>query len=76
MDNNKQEKALDEALISQFNLEPHLKITTSLTMAIHRQLMALSMNTGVAINNMDREFILENLAKVTITDDIRNKAKL
>ena len=76
MQNNQKEKQLDEALLAQFELEPHLKITTSLTMAIHRQLMTLSNKTGVSINDMDREFILENLANVTITNEIRNKANL
>jgi len=76
MENSQHEKRLDEALLAQFELDPHLKITTSLTMAIHRQLMTLSNNTGVGINDMDREFILENLAKVTVTKAIRDKAGL
>ncbi|MDB4512217.1 hypothetical protein N9060_02005 [Arenicella sp.] len=76
MDNTEKEKHLDNALLAQFDLDPHLKITTSLTMAIHRQLMTLSDNTGISINDMDREFILENLAKVTVTSSIRAKAGL
>lgn len=73
MESNQKEKMLDEALLAQFDLDPHLKITTSLTMAIHRQLMTLSVTTGIAINDMDREFILENLANVEVTDSIRKK---
>lgn len=76
MDNTEKEKQLDDALLAQFELDPHLKITTSLTMAIHRQLVTLSDSTGVAINDMDREFIVENLAKVTVTQAIRTKAGL
>lgn len=75
MQDNK-EKYRDEALLAQFDLDPHLKITTSLAIAIHRQLMTLSENTGVPINNMDREFLIENLAKVKITHEIRQKAAL
>ncbi|MBX2846980.1 MAG: hypothetical protein KTR16_01570 [Acidiferrobacterales bacterium] len=73
MESNQKEKKLDEALLAEFDLDPHLKITTSLTMAIHRQLMTLSDTTGVSINDMDREFILEKLANVKVTDTIRNK---
>lgn len=73
MESNQKEKMLDEALLAQFDLDPHLKITTSLTMAIHRQLMTLSVTTGISINDMDREFILENLANVEVTDSIRKK---
>lgn len=70
------EVQLDEALLAQFKLEPHFRITISLTMAIHRQLLSLSEHTGVAVNDMDREFLLENLAKVTVTDSIRRAAAL
>ena len=73
MESNQKEKQLDEALLNQFELDPHLKITTSLTMAIHRQLMTLSDTTGVAINDMDREFILEKLANVKVTDSMRKQ---
>ena len=76
MDNIEKEKLFDEALLAQFEIDPHMKITISLTMAIHRQLMTLSDNTGVAINDMSREFILENLAKVTVTNSIRRQAGL
>ena len=76
MESNQKEKKLDEALLAQFDLDPHLKITTSLTMAIHRQLMTLSATSGIAINDMDREFILENLANVEVTDSIRKKIYL
>jgi len=42
---------------------------------MHRQLLTLSKHTGIAIEEMDREFILQNVAKIEITDKARLKAK-
>ena len=75
--NEQLEKLHDEALLSQFKIDKQLKITLSLTMVIQRQLALLSKRTGTAIENMSREFILENLASVEVTQEhSENAAKV
>ena len=72
--NEQLEKLHDEALLSQFKIDKQLKITLSLTMVIQRQLALLSKRTGTAIENMRREFILENLASVEVTQEHSDNA--
>ena len=72
--NEQLEKLHDEALLSQFKIDKQLKITLSLTMVIQRQLALLSKRTGTAIENMSREFILENLASVEVTQEHSDNA--
>lgn len=68
------EKLHDEALLAQFNIDKQLKITISLTMVIQRQLSLLAEKTGTAVEDMDREFILENLANVEVTEETAEAA--
>ncbi len=68
------EKLHDEALLAQFNIDKQLKITMSLTMVIQRQLSVLAKKTGTPVEEMDREFILANLAGVEVTPQISEKA--
>ena len=72
--NEQLEKLRDEALLSQFNIDKQLKITLSLTMVIQRQLALLSKRTGTPVENMTREFILENLASVDVTQEHTDNA--
>jgi len=75
--NEQLEKLHDEALLSQFKIDKQLKITISLTMVIQRQLALLAKKTGTPVEQMSREFILENLANVDVSDDqISNAAKV
>lgn len=68
------EKLHDEALLAQFNIDKQLKITVSLTMVIQRQLTLLAEKTGTAVEDMDREFILANLANVDVTEQASQHA--
>jgi len=70
----KKEAMIDEAMMAELDMDPYKKVNTSLLLVMHRQLLTLSAHTGVAIEKMDREFIIENLAKVKITDRARQKA--
>lgn len=67
--NEQLEKLQDEALLAQFQIDKQLKITISLTMVIQRQLALLAEKTGTAVEDMNREFILENLASVEVTQN-------
>jgi len=67
--NEQLEKLHDEALLAQFTIDKQLKITMSLTMVIQRQLSVLAKKTGTAVEDMDREFILANLAGVEVTPE-------
>ncbi len=68
------EKLHDEALLSQFSIDKQLKITISLTMVIQRQLKLLAEKTRTPIEDMDREFILANLASVEVTPEATENA--
>lgn len=68
------EKLHDEALLAQFSIDKQLKITISLTMVIQRQLTLLAEKTGTAVEDMDREFILANLASVEVTPEATENA--
>ena len=50
-------------------------MNASLLLVMHRQLLTLAKHSGVAIEEMDREFILENVARIELTDESRIKAK-
>ncbi len=69
------EKLHDEALLAQFQLDKQLKITMALTMVIQRQLSVLAKKTNTPVEEMDRNFILTNLAGVEVTSkDTENAA--
>ncbi len=71
------EKLRDEALLAQFTIDKQLKITLSLTMVIQRQLMLLAKKTNTPIEEMTREFILENLGNVDVPQSaIENAEKV
>ena len=74
--NEQLEKLRDEALLSQFEIDKQIKITTSLTMVIQRQLKLLADKTGIAVEDMSREFIVENLANVKVTPEHVDQAKI
>jgi len=65
--NEEQEKALDNQLLDKLDIEPYTKLSTGLVLVVHRQLQTLSDKTGVAVKDMDREFIVENLCSVKLT---------
>jgi len=65
--NEEQEKALDNQLLDKLDIEPYTKLSTGLVLVVHRQLQTLSDKTGVAVKDMDREFIVENLCSVKVT---------
>ncbi len=69
------EKLYDEALLSQFNIDKQLKITVSLAMVIQRQLILLAKKTGTPVEDMSREFILEHLANVEVSDEAIQNAQ-
>ena len=61
------ERMKDSALLEQFDIDPHLRISTGLAMVIQRQLVALASQTGVQVEKMNREFLVEQLCKVNIS---------
>ena len=65
--NEEQEKALDNQLLDKLDIEPYTKLSTGLVLVVHRQLQTLSDKTGVAVKDMDSEFIVENLCSVKVT---------
>ena len=71
----KTEALIDKAVLSSLDIDPYKKMNASLLLVMHRQLLTLSKHSGVAIEDMDREFILENVAKIQLTDQSRLKAK-
>ena len=72
----KREAMLDEALLSELDIDPYKKVSTSLLLVMHRQLLTLSEHTKVEIQDMDRSFIIENLANVKVTEAAKKKAGL
>jgi len=70
----KKEAMIDEAMMAELDIDPYKKVSTSLLLVMHRQLMTLSAHTGVAIEDMDRAFIIEHLTNVKVTDKAREKA--
>ena len=69
------ELMIDEALMAQLDIEPYKKMSTSLLLVIHRQLLTLAQHTGTPVEKMNREFIIENLANVKISNQARERAK-
>jgi len=67
----KKEAMIDEAMIAELEIDPYKKVSTSLLLVMHRQLITLSAHTSVAIEDMDRAFIIEHLANVKVTDRAR-----
>lgn len=72
----KTEALIDKAVLSALDIDAYKKMNASLLLVMHRQLLTLSKHTGVAIEDMDREFILQNVAKIEVTDETRLKAKV
>jgi len=70
------EKSLDNALLDQFDIDKYTKLSTGLVMVVQRQLLALAASTGTPMELMDREFLIEQLCKVEVTDVIRDRLKL
>ena len=75
MIDEKTEAMIDKAILSALEIDPYKKMNASLLLVMHRQLLTLSKHAGVAIEDMDREFILQNVAKIEITDQARLRAK-
>jgi len=71
----KEEALIDQALMAELDIEPYKKMSTSLLLVMHRQLLTLSSHTGVPIEEMSRAFIVENLANVKVSDSLREKVK-
>ena len=71
----KREARIDEAMMSSLDIDPYKKVNTALLLVMHRQLLTLSAHTGVAVEKMTREFIIENLSNVKVTDEAREKAR-
>jgi hypothetical protein len=67
------ERLIDKALLEQFDIDPYKKISIGLVLVAHRQLQTLSIQTETSIDNMDREFLIEQLCDVEITDKERAK---
>lgn len=74
--NEQLEKLRDEALLSQFKIDKQIKITTSLTMVIQRQLVLLARKTQTPVEQMSREFIVENLANVKVMPEHIDQAEI
>lgn len=74
MDETK-EKHIDKILLDEIEIDKYLKVSTSLLFVMHRQLVTLAKHTGTAVESMTREFILEHIANVTISDADRKKVK-
>ena len=68
------ERLIDKALLNQFDIDPYKKISIGLILVAHRQLQTLSKQTEVSIDDMDREFLAEQLCKAEDTESERAKA--
>ncbi|MFT6047189.1 MAG: hypothetical protein ACI9WC_002903 [Arenicella sp.] len=55
------ERLKDKALLEQFDVDPRKKISIGLVLVAHRQLQILSKQTDTSIDQMDREFLVEQL---------------
>ena len=69
-----EEKLLDTALMEQLQVDPYLKLSTGIALVVHRQLLLLSKEMRIPIESMDREFLVENLCKVKVTEIARRNA--
>lgn len=74
MDETK-EKLIDKILLDEIEIDKYLKVSTSLLFVMHRQLVTLAKHTGTPVEKMTREFILEHIANVKISDSVREKVK-
>jgi len=72
----KKEAMIDEALMAELDIDPYKKVSTSLLLVMHRQLLTLSEHTKVAVEDMDRTFIIENLANVKVSEAVKKKIGL
>jgi len=70
-----EEKRLDNALLEQFDIDPYLKLSVGVSLVVHRQLLLLSQEKGKSVSEMDREFLIEELCKVKVTESERELAK-
>ncbi|MGK0437590.1 MAG: hypothetical protein ACJATK_000531 [Paracoccaceae bacterium] len=67
------ERLIDKALLNQFDIDPYKKISVGLILVAHRQLQTLSRQTEVSIDDMDREFLAEQLCKTEDAESERTK---
>jgi hypothetical protein len=67
------ERLRDKALLNQFDIDPYKKISVGLILVAHRQLQTLSRQTEVSIDDMDREFLAEQLCKTEDAESERTK---
>jgi hypothetical protein len=67
------ERLIDKALLNQFDIDPYKKISVGLVLVAHRQLQTLSRQTEVSIDDMDREFLAEQLCKTEDAESERTK---
>ena len=67
------ERLVDKALLNQYDIDPYKKISIGLILVAHRQLQTLSKQTEVSIDDMDREFLAEQLCKADDVDSERTK---
>jgi hypothetical protein len=72
--NEAEEKLLDTALMEQLQVDPYLKLSTGIALVVHRQLLLLCKEMRVPVESMDREFLVENLCKVKVTESARRNA--
>jgi len=69
-----EEKLLDSALLEQFDIDPYLKLSVGVSLVVHRQLLLLSQEKGRLVSEMNREFLIEELCKVKVTESVRKEA--
>ena len=71
--NEEQEKAIDKAVLDQYDIDPYAKLSAGLVLVIHRQLLTLSQKTEMPIETMDRKFLIENLSNIKISGPFQKK---
>jgi len=69
------EKLIDKTLLDKIEIDQYLKVSTSLLFVMHRQLVTLAKHTGTPVEKMTREFILEHIANVKVSDSEREEIK-
>jgi len=69
------EKLIDKILLDKIEIDQYLKVSTSLLFVMHRQLVTLAKHTGTPVEKMTREFILEHIANVKVSDSEREEIK-
>ena len=67
------ERLVDKALLNQYDIDPYKKISIGLILVAHRQLQTLAKRTEVSIDDMDREFLAEQLCNADDAESERAK---